>query len=84
MHNFTNKFCQCSHEIENNLPRTKFCFMPCHAQRGESRTELKESLQTKEKLLAHKDKNNLWPTSSERQDFVQEIIDLQEKLNPTD
>lgn len=25
--------CQCLYEIENNLPRTKFCFVPCHAQR---------------------------------------------------
>jgi hypothetical protein len=25
--------CQCLHEIENNLPRTKFCFMACLDQR---------------------------------------------------
>lgn len=27
--------CLCLHEIENNLPRTKFCFIPCEAQRNE-------------------------------------------------
>ena len=26
-------FCQCLHEIENKLPRTKRCFMPCRNQR---------------------------------------------------
>lgn len=25
--------CQCLYEIENNLPRTKFCMVPCKAQR---------------------------------------------------
>lgn len=25
--------CQCLFEIENKLPRTKFCFKPCEAQR---------------------------------------------------
>ena len=25
--------CQCLYEIENKLPRTKFCFAPCSAQR---------------------------------------------------
>ena len=25
--------CQCLYEIENQLPRTKFCFAPCSAQR---------------------------------------------------
>jgi hypothetical protein len=25
-------FCQCLHEIENDLPRTKFCFMACRDQ----------------------------------------------------
>lgn len=25
-------FCQCLHEIENKLPRTKHCFMPCADQ----------------------------------------------------
>lgn len=25
-------FCQCLHEIENKLPRTKFCFMACSEQ----------------------------------------------------
>lgn len=24
--------CQCLYEIENNLPRTKYCFMACHDQ----------------------------------------------------
>ncbi len=26
-------FCQCLHEIENKLKRTKFCFMTCRDQR---------------------------------------------------
>lgn len=26
-------FCKCLHETENNLPRTKFCRMPCGAQK---------------------------------------------------
>jgi hypothetical protein len=25
-------FCQCSHEIANNLPRTKHCFINCREQ----------------------------------------------------
>lgn len=25
--------CQCLYEIENGLPRTQHCFMPCEAQR---------------------------------------------------
>lgn len=25
-------FCKCLYEIENNLPRTMFCFMPCRDQ----------------------------------------------------
>lgn len=28
-----NPFCQCLHEIENKLPRTKFCFIACREQR---------------------------------------------------
>lgn len=35
-HNPTNRkepYCQCLHEIENKLPRTIHCFMPCRAQR---------------------------------------------------
>jgi hypothetical protein len=27
--NTTKPFCQCLHEVENNLPRTKRCMMPC-------------------------------------------------------
>lgn len=26
-------FCKCLYEIENDLPRTRFCFMPCRDQR---------------------------------------------------
>lgn len=26
-------FCQCLHEIENKLKRTKYCFVPCSDQR---------------------------------------------------
>lgn len=26
------EFCKCLYEIENNLPRTQYCFMPCIAQ----------------------------------------------------
>ena len=26
-------YCQCLYEIENKLPRTKFCFAPCPDQR---------------------------------------------------
>ena len=35
-HNPTNRkesHCQCLYEIENNLTRTKFCMVPCRAQR---------------------------------------------------
>jgi hypothetical protein len=39
-------------------------------------------LDSKLRELATKDREKQWPTSSERQDFVQEIMDLQEKLNP--
>lgn len=30
---FSNFACRCLHEIENDLPRTKFCFIPCRGQR---------------------------------------------------
>jgi len=30
--NRNNEYCQCLYEIENNLPRTKYCFMACKAQ----------------------------------------------------
>lgn len=37
-------YCSCLHEIENGLPRTQFCFMPCHDQhRVLTRRELKDS-----------------------------------------
>ena len=78
----TTAICQCLHEIENNLPHTKFCFIPCRAQLGESRSELKQSLDNKLRELATKDREKQWQTSSDRQDLVQEIIDLQERLNP--
>jgi hypothetical protein len=79
---FTTEICQCRHEIDNNLQRTKFCFIPCRAQRGESRSELKESLANKLRELATKDREKQWETSSDRQDLVQEIYDIKEKLNP--
>ena len=48
MKNNRNFYCQCLHEIENGLPRTKFCFLPCHDQRQILR-ERKEELETKNK-----------------------------------
>lgn len=49
--------CQCLHEIENNLPRTKFCFIPCAAQRL-LRKEAKTVKLTKEDVWGSFDENH--------------------------
>ena len=39
--------CQCIYEIENGMPRTKFCMVPCSGQKE----MLKEKGQTIEKII---------------------------------
>lgn len=46
--------CICLHEIENNLPRTKFCFMACLSQSKILREREKRKKQEEEK--SNKDK----------------------------
>jgi hypothetical protein len=37
-------FCTCLHEIKNNLPRTKYCTVPCRAQLYELREKSKNDI----------------------------------------
>lgn len=39
-------FCQCLYEIENKLPRTIFCFMPCNDQHEITKQREKEKIIT--------------------------------------
>ncbi len=45
------KGCRCLYEIENELPRTQFCFMPCRAQDEILRERMKQEQIQKEKEM---------------------------------
>ncbi len=48
------KFCKCLYEIENNLPRTQHCFVPCLEQ-----IEIMEERERLSKLFVKDDNNKL-------------------------
>lgn len=46
--------CTCKYEIDNNLPRTKFCFVACAAQRQQLDNEIAKESENMDEIARQK------------------------------
>lgn len=79
-------FCQCLHETENNLERTKHCFMPCENQHT-ILTERVEMLKKAEPLvkdleIAIKNKTEATVIAGSKKFTMQELLDEIKNMTP--